>query len=412
MTQDSMKQDNIKQDNLKQDSIKQERFMDALDRLDDDLLMEAEQARAGAQGAKTSGHKKDGRSGRRRVKYLGLAACLCIAVIGGSLASGGETIEKYQDGNPWDPDIELKTLPAFKNNPHYGSGAPADGMTEEEMEEWLYHAADVMGVEMEQVERYVDTTTWEGHPDEEEYAGYDGLYALYARGGGLDISVDRNGILSISETYLSEDQEQKGIIRFPEEFSGPGEDLTDQQGLTLGRWLTEKYAGLLNFDDPQEITYVTTNLLGEGERHYAAYDKGDTYEESILNFNFQRARFSSTTDGWLTHISIYDRLPQLEKIGDYPLISVDEALEKLMDGEYMQPVGSSFDFDRNDVEMVSLEYMDVPVEYLIPFYIFYVDHEYEGMKEGVKNYVALLVPAIDAEGLSNYVMENWVDSVK
>ena len=220
--------------------------------------------------------------------------------------------------------------------------------------------------------------------------------------------MDRNGILSISETYLSEDQEQKGIIRFPEEFSGPGEDLTDQQGLTLGRWLTEKYAGLLNFDDPQEITYVTTNLLGEGERHYAAYDKGDTYEESILNFNFQRARFSSTTDGWLTYISIYDRLPQLEKIGDYPLISVDEALEKLMDGEYIQPVGSSFDFDRNDVEMVSLEYMDVPVEYLIPFYIFYVDHEYEEMKKGVKNYGILLVPAIDAEGLSNYVMENWV----
>ena len=121
MTQDSMKRDNIKQDNLKQDSIKQERLMDALDGLDDDLLMEAEQARAGAQGAKTSGQKKDGRSGRRRVKYLGLAACLCIAVIGGSLASGGETIEKYQGGNPWDPDIELETLPAFKNNPHYDS---------------------------------------------------------------------------------------------------------------------------------------------------------------------------------------------------------------------------------------------------------------------------------------------------
>ena len=42
------------------------------------------------------------------------------------------------------------------------------------------------------------------------------------------------------------------------------------------------------------------------------------------------------------------------------------------------------------------------------FYIFYVDHEYEEMKEGVKNYGILLVPAIDAEGLSNYVMENWV----
>ena len=66
------------------------------------------------------------------------------------------------------------------------------------------------------------------------------------------------------------------------------------------------------------------------------------------------------------------------------------------------------DFDRNDVEMVSLEYVDPASEYLIPFYIFYVDHEYEEMKEGVKNYGILLVPAIDAEGLSNYVMENWV----
>ncbi len=186
--------------------------MDALDGLDDDLLMEAEQVRAESQGAKTSSQKI---GGGKRLKYLGLAACLCIAVIGGSLASGKETIEKYQNGNPWDPEMELETLPAFKNNPHYGSGAPADGMTEEEMEEWLYHAADVMGVELEQVERYVDTTSWEGQPEEEEYARYDGLYALYARGGGLDISVDRNGILSISETYLSEDQEQKGIIRLP-----------------------------------------------------------------------------------------------------------------------------------------------------------------------------------------------------
>ena len=90
------------------------------------------------------------------------------------------------------------------------------------------------------------------------------------------------------------------------------------------------------------------------------------------------------------------------------MISVDEALEKLMDGEYIQPGGSSSDFDRNDVEMVSLEYVDPASEYLIPFYIFYVDHEYEEMKEGVKNYGILLVPAIDAEGLSNYVMENWV----
>lgn len=63
MTQDSMKQDNIKQDNLmqdnlKQDSITQERLMDALDGLDDDLLMEAEQARAGAQGQKQAARKK------------------------------------------------------------------------------------------------------------------------------------------------------------------------------------------------------------------------------------------------------------------------------------------------------------------------------------------------------------------
>ena len=99
MTQDSMKQDNIKQDNLKQDSIKQERLMDALDGLDDDLLMEAEQARAEHRG-KTSGQKKDGRSGRRRVKYLGLAACLCIAVIGGSLASGGRPSKSTRTAIP------------------------------------------------------------------------------------------------------------------------------------------------------------------------------------------------------------------------------------------------------------------------------------------------------------------------
>ena len=47
------------------------------------------------------------------------------------------------------------------------------------MEEWLYHAADVMGVEMEQVERYVDTTTWEGHPDEKKNMPDMTAYMLY-----------------------------------------------------------------------------------------------------------------------------------------------------------------------------------------------------------------------------------------
>ena len=83
--------------------------MDALDGLDDDLLMEAEQARAGAQGAKNKRPEKRWQERQKASEISGACGLpLHSSHRRGAWPAAGETIEKYQDGNPWDPDIELE----------------------------------------------------------------------------------------------------------------------------------------------------------------------------------------------------------------------------------------------------------------------------------------------------------------
>ena len=84
---------------------------------------------------------------------------------------------------------------------------------------------------------------------------------------------------------------------------------------------------------------------------------------------------------------------------DYPLITIEEAEEKLLTGEYNSISGNT-SIDKEDVEKVELCYSTGIEDYLIPYYQFYVNEPYEGLKEGVKHYKICLVPAIEDRYIS------------
>ena len=90
-----------------------------------------------------------------------------------------------------------------------------------------------------------------------------------------------------------------------------------------------------------------------------------------------------------------------EKLGDYPIISSDEALELLGEGKYITSV-AQYDFPGTEYAgMVELVYRVTDLEeYYIPYYRFYVEIP-EGAEDGKKLYGAYYVPAVRQEYISD-----------
>jgi hypothetical protein len=105
-------------------------------------------------------------------------------------------------------------------------------------------------------------------------------------------------------------------------------------------------------------------------------------------------------------IRLNNGLCTAEKLGDYPLISVSEAKEKLLSGQYqtnvpVQMPGEQF------LAKVELVYRTGPKEEsLLPYYRFYMElQDADGWQmtqdNGLKTYGAYYVPAIQDAYISN-----------
>lgn len=401
-----------------------EKLMDAMTYMDDTMIEETlavrTRAQAGTMTAQRAVTTKETeptevrwrkRQGRRVIK-IGAAACVCVALLGGIWVldhgeedtlpvldisdtwesrglGGGDSDGIYgitaadDRGNPWDKNMELTSLPVFKNLKYLLSGVATDGLSEEQMEQKLYDTAEKLNVEVNEV-------------SSQSYEQNELPYTLNGYGEKIRIEVYGNGQVSVDvlppwkakESY----NEGEGILKLPEDLSG---DVTDEdKARKIMNFLAKEYEELLNFSDPQKITYAETDLNGTKQWHFIIYDKGRDYEEDLLNYNFQKAEFY-VENGWVTFIRIDDYLSVMEEIGDYPLISEKEAEEKLMKGEYESGIGGKYPFDEDDVESVELLYVNGLGEYVIPYYVFHVRYDYDGAEEEAEFYHDCYVPAIE-----------------
>ena len=125
----------------------------------------------------------------------------------------------------------------------------------------------------------------------------------------------------------------------------------------------------------------------------------------IINYNLARVEFY-IGDGFLQGVRINGRLDVIEEAGSYPLISVAEATEKLLAGEY-KSLSGNYDIEEEQVEKVELVYSTGTEAYLIPYYQFYVNDPYEGMREDVVHYKLCLVPAVADEYILTETLASW-----
>ena len=381
--------------------MKGKRILYALEHVDEKYIEEA-----------MPGKRKAGKPGL--VRWVAVAACFCVAVGGvvalvrpgkplpqitipryGDDGTGFEGLmyysaEELENGNPWREDMALDTLPVYRNGcfDPSGYGAPF-GLSEAEMTEKLENAARALRLTI--VSTKADKSDGTMHPA-------DTVYSIRAVTGDGNLTAYADGTLvyDLPEGYSP-----------PEGFRFTYGDTSDAQAKTVIENLMHEYAALLNFGRPEIVLQGDYTYDGDYLRRYFVYDAVPDATERILNYHFRAAQFVPDENGNLMSVCLYDRLCKAEKLGEYPLISVAEAKEKLLSGQYRTTAPEAMPGEEFIAKTELVYRVGWSEEILLPYYRFYVElQDCDGWQmtweNGLKTYGTYYVPAIPEKYISGF----------
>ena len=313
-------------------------------------------------------------------------------------------ISELINANPWNEDMELSTMPVYKNPLTYDTNYSATGADFDKMREFLLDIADRFGLDTnalsitddvpdeETMQKISEKLQIDGNPVPD---GYFDPTSLIIKTDGLEIEVNQAMTAKISFDPA---------VPLPAEYNfthhAPYEDI-----VAVAEYLKTKYKEIIDIDDPQVNIYGGSyNIYAQQGYSIEFFDAGGNDTEQILNYNFNRTAFYCDDEGKLFLARIYQ--PDLsEKVGDYPIITLEEAAELLSNGNYITTVpyempGSEY------VKKAELIYLTRErEEYYMPYYRFYVELPEAKREYGLKDYGAYYVPAVKEEFIAN--MPTW-----
>ena len=390
--------------------MKRETISDALELLDDQVLQEAQALRGG-------------RRSRSGVWRLGAAACLCLAVLGavllrpGSTGPGGLPLltlpelsgngmgftgvllynrSQLDTGNPWDSSAAVETLPVYENGSYNDLGL-AVGLSKGEMLERLERAAQALGVE-------IGETEYERAGFTPSLLSPTSIVRITACAQGVRLQADADGTLTVKF--------EEGLD-LPEGYSFTYYDTTQEEGEAALQYLAGRFSALTGLEDPVLFTggsYVMWNDYNQDgelvieprlEREYRLYEDSEDRVEALLNYTFRPVYFYPDEEGRLSIIRLYDGLCCGKKLGDYPVITAQEATELLLEGRYLTNVPYEIQ-DESLVGEAQLVYRTGAGEkVLMPYYRFDVELPEMRREDGPTDFGAYYVPAVREEYLKN-----------
>jgi len=203
-----------------------------------------------------------------------------------------------------------ETLPVYRNLAFYDLSGKPVYLSDEEMLAMGTDYAKALGFD---VLSYETAYSWEDE-DIEDY--------VILQTSGAEIRVDGSGDATIDFT---------SPIPLPAGLS-LDRDADVQTAENTAAYLTEQYEALLSDAEYEVITTVSRSFTGEQNRSVSIYPIGDSAAETYVNRDFSEVTFyggdgdAGTTLGT---IRIANRRLSAEEIGQYPLISEEEATEML-----------------------------------------------------------------------------------
>lgn len=321
-------------------------------------------------------------------------------------------ISELVNANPWNEDMEISTLPVFKNHITWYPCYLPESLDYDKMVDTLKYYAELYGFDMdalEIVDGHSQADYFGGIDEYEEHFGVpvpEGAYQPYT------VSATQNGIKIEVYAGYTVDIWFDPEIDLPEGYSHSYHS-SYAEAKKAAEYFKKEYAEQLDMTYPViSIDGGAYNIYAEQGYDIFLYDQsGATPESQIISYNFRRVYFSCGNNSKLRLIR-YGITDIGDILGYYPIISSDDALEMLLDGKYITSV--PYEIRGADyVKKVELVYRSgTHDEYYIPYYRFYVEIEADGnVKEvyGLNTYGAFYVPAIAPEYIDE--MTVWDGSI-
>lgn len=296
-------------------------------------------------------------------------------------------ISELDNGNPWSADTQLKTLPVYRNSTAYDSaGAAGPGIGKERMLESAERAAKALKMKITGV-AYGSA----GNPSKGGGAD-EAVSSLTATTDAAEIEVTGNDMVTVSF---------RESIELPREYGFTYANPSDEEAGKAADYLMERFSEFLSFRKPRKALFADYTSDGNRNRSYYAYDADGDLTERILNFNFNKVQFAPDDSGNLMLIRKSDGLSCAEKIGDYPLVTSEEALKLLLDGNYITSVPEKMPGEEYVAKTELVYQTGYTNATFLPYYRFWVELPDMRQENGLKTFGAYYVPAVQQRYISN-----------
>lgn len=312
-------------------------------------------------------------------------------------------ISDLENGNPWNESMQIDSLPVFKNSPYPGT-SQLGGIyySREQMTQMAENTAYALGVEIAESE--VEYAFFKANPSSLNAVCDGEKYGVEA----VKISVYGDGTVNVSFGEIVRSEDEKNL-ELPEEYSFTNYDTDDREAEKTMRYLIDRFKELIQFENP--VINVHREDLpfsgGKGYIDYKVYNGSDDPIQRILNYNFVNADFGCYYENGLGSIFLINKLSAAECLGNYPIITAEEAKELLISTNVSPDINGSWylddgKIDDEDIKKVELIYNTGTDEFYLPFYQFYVEVKCDGdwiTDKNLKSYCMYWVPAVRAEYL-------------
>ena len=370
------------------------------------IIMEQKQNQTGEDSLLYASHDPEGKQepDTKDTGETGLPM-LSMAEIGEEEAAGYEGIRVHDiselvNTNPWDEALGISSLPVYENVLSYDENYIVQGGDFHKMREFLLEIAGSLGLEEESL------TITDDVPDEETKQiiteklemggdtvpeGYFNPTKLIGEAEGLKIEVNQAMTATVSF---------EPAVSLPEEYHFTHYAAYGEMAETA-EYLQKEYADFIGMEHP------VANIYGGGYNIYLQqsywiefYDRAEDMVQRIINYNFNRTAFYCDDQGKL-YLARNFRPDLSRMVGEYPIITAEDAKELLRKGNYITTVpyempGEEF------IGKVELVYrVGEREKYYMPYYRFYVELPEAAMDDGLKAYGAYYVPAVESAYISD-----------
>lgn len=316
-------------------------------------------------------------------------------------------VSEIISANPWTEDSQISELPVYKNPLEYHSKSPSlliGGIDVDRMREQLLNVAERLGLDTSKLEVKEVTKSEQELQDLKEWHARNGEEIPAAQLEPSQLVIETEGMRLDITLDLTTSIFFEPMVQLPEEYH-IDVPATEEGYMKLAHYLQEAYGELIEFESPKaEVDGGDYTYDGQRLFHYVSFfDASETAEEAIINYNFDRVSFYIDAGSDLMIIRVF-ATDQSQKVGDYPLISVEEAKEKLAEGVYKSTVPAAFP-GLEYVARTELIYRTGRYEtYFMPYYRFLVEMPEMVHENGLKTYGAFYVPAVEEAYLSDQIV--------